>query len=68
LIFVTHLDGKKFVINADIIEIIEETPDTMVTTTTGKKITVKEKLDEVVQKVLAYKKETFLPVIKKQEN
>lgn len=68
MIFVTRFDGKKIVINAEIIEIIEETPETIVTLTTGKKVTIKEKIDEVVQKVKAYKMETALPLIKKQEN
>jgi len=68
LIFVTRLDGKRIVINAEIIEIIEETPETIVTMTTGRKVTVKEKIDEIVDKVKSYKQEIVLPVIKKQEN
>jgi flagellar protein FlbD len=68
VIFVTRLDGKKIVINAEIIEIIEETPETIVTMTSGRKVTVKEKIDEVVSKVIAYKQEIGLPLIKKQEN
>jgi flagellar protein FlbD len=68
LIFVTRFDGKRIVINAEIIEIIEETPETIISMTTGRKVTVKEKIDEVVLKVKEYKKETALPLIKKQEN
>ena len=68
MIFVTRFDGKKVVINADLIEMIEETPETMVSMTTGKKITIKEKIDEVVEKVKQFKNETNYPVVKKNEN
>jgi len=68
LIFVTRFDGKKVVVNADLIEMIEETPETMISMTTGKKITIKEKIDEVVEKVKQFKKEIAYPVVKKNEN
>jgi flagellar protein FlbD len=67
LIFVTRFDGKKIVVNADLIEMIEATPDTILTTTTGKKITVKENLEEVVKLVKEYKKEISFPVVKENE-
>ena len=67
LIFVTRYDGKKIVVNADLIEMIEKTPDTIITTTTGKKVTVKENIDEVLAAVKTYKKEISLPLIKDNE-
>jgi len=67
LIFVTRFDGKKIVVNADLIEMIEAIPDTILTTTTGKKITVKENLEEVVKLVKEYKKEIDFPVVKENE-
>ncbi|MCX8092811.1 MAG: flagellar FlbD family protein [Candidatus Goldbacteria bacterium] len=67
MIFVTRFDGKKIVVNADLIETIESTPDTILTTTTGKKITVKENVEEVVNLVKAYKKEISFPVVKENE-
>ena len=45
-----------FVLNAEIIETIEETPDTVVTLINGKKLIVEEKMDEVVQKVMRYRR------------
>ena len=42
MIEVTRLNGKGLTINSDLIEMIEETPDTVITLTTGKKIIVKE--------------------------
>lgn len=67
MIFVTRFDGKKIVVNGELIEMIESTPDTIVTTTTGKKITVREKIEEVVEAVKSYKKEINMPLIKENE-
>ena len=41
MIDVTKMNGLEFTINADLIEVIEEVPDTVITLTTGKKIMVK---------------------------
>ena len=41
MIELTKLNDIKFMVNADIIEMVEETPDTVVTLTTGKKMIVK---------------------------
>lgn len=46
----------EFVLNAEIIETIEETPDTVVTLVNGKKLIVEEKMDEVVQRVMRYRR------------
>ena len=58
MIKVTTLHDNQFIINADLIELIEKTPDTIITLTTGKKIIVKESLDEVLQKVIEYRQQT----------
>lgn len=47
MIDVTRMNGKQFTLNSDLIETIEETPDTVLTLTTGKKIIVKESRQEV---------------------
>jgi flagellar protein FlbD len=54
MIELTRLNNEKIVVNADLIEFLERTPDTLVTTTTGKKLMVKESIEEVVEKVLVY--------------
>jgi flagellar protein FlbD len=69
LIFVQRFDGKKIVVNGELIEMIETTPDTIITMTTGKKITVKDTVNEIVAMVKDYKKEINLPIINnKNEN
>ena len=59
LINVTRINGMGFVINAEIIQTLEATPDTVITLTTGAKYIVKESCDEVIDKVVAYKRKIF---------
>ena len=59
MIDVTRMNGKQFTVNSDLIETIEETPDTVLTLTTGKKIIVKESRKEVKNLVKLYRKEIF---------
>ena len=59
MIELTKLNDIKFTVNADIIEFVEETPDTVVSLTTGKKIIVKESRQEVTDLVIAYKNKIY---------
>lgn len=59
MIDVTRMNGKQFTLNSDLIETIEETPDTVLTLTTGKKIIVKENRQKVKNLVKLYRKEIF---------
>ncbi|REE94423.1 flagellar protein FlbD [Paenibacillus taihuensis] len=54
MIAVTRLNGRTLHINALLIEIVEETPDTLITLTTGKKILVLEKATEVISSIQSY--------------
>ncbi|GLX68488.1 flagellar FlbD family protein [Paenibacillus glycanilyticus] len=54
MITVTRLNGSELMINALLIELIEETPDTIVTLTTGKKVIVKESASELKQLIQSY--------------
>ena len=47
MIEVTKINGEKILVNPQLFEIVEETPDTVITMTTGKKIIVKESRQEV---------------------
>jgi len=57
MIKVMKFDGNTIVINADMIETVECTPDTVISLTTKNKILVKESIDEVIAKVLEYKQQ-----------
>jgi flagellar protein FlbD len=56
MIRLTRLNDRGFVVNADLVKFVEETPDTLVTLTTGDKIMVKEEVDDVIQRVVAYQR------------
>ncbi|MCA9734900.1 MAG: flagellar FlbD family protein [Deferribacteres bacterium] len=56
MIEVTRFNGTKFYINAELVETIEATPDTIVTLTTKSKYVVRESVQDVVQKIFTYKK------------
>ncbi len=56
LIEVTRLKGKKITINAEYIEVVEETPDTVITLTDGKKYVVCESAREITDLVIDYKR------------
>lgn len=59
MIEVTKLKNRKILINPDLIEIVEETPDTMISFTSGRKLIVKESRQEVKNLVISYKKDIF---------
>jgi len=52
MILVTRLNkASQFYVNEDMIEFIEETPDTILTMNTGKKVNVSEEALEIVEKI-----------------
>ena len=59
MIEVTILNDVRILVNADLIEIVEETPDTVITLTTGRKIIIKESRQEVKNLVKSYRKDIF---------
>ncbi|MGI6083813.1 MAG: flagellar FlbD family protein [Acetivibrionales bacterium] len=59
MIWVTRINNTQLVLNADWIETVESTPDTVITLTNGKKYIVTEKIDEVIERVINYKQKTF---------
>ncbi|HHV54079.1 MAG TPA: flagellar FlbD family protein [Firmicutes bacterium] len=59
MIQATRLDGSEIVINADLIETVEAVPDTVITLTTGRKLVVRESVDELVGRVVAYRRRVY---------
>ena len=64
MIELTKLNDVKFSINPELIEVVETTPDTVITLTTGKKLIVKESRQEVKNLVLSYKRAIFAELLK----
>ena len=67
MIEVTKLNDIKISINAELIETIEEIPDTVVTLTTGKKIFVKESRQKIENLVKSYKRDIFRQIMNVNE-
>ncbi len=59
MIELTRMNGTPLLINVNLIETVEETPDTVVTLTSGKKIIVKERRQEVKNLVKSYRKDIY---------
>ena len=61
MIDVTKMNGMNITINSDLIETVEDTPDTVITLTTGQKIIVKESRQTIKNLVKSFKREcTFM--------
>lgn len=61
MIELTRLNGTTFVINSDLIETIEETPDTVIILTVGTKYVVQESKEEIVDRVVEFRRRITLP-------
>ena len=59
MIEVTKMNGQKVLINPNLIEVVEETPDTVISFSTGRKIIVKESRQELKNLVKSYRKDNF---------
>ena len=54
MISVTRLNGERFVLNAELIRTVEESPDTIITLVNGDHIVVREPMGEVVRLTIEY--------------
>jgi flagellar protein FlbD len=59
MINVTGLNNKHMYLNADHIEKIEQVPETIITLTNGKKYIVLETPQEIINRVIEYKRKIF---------
>ena len=59
MVEVTKINGVKVLINPDLLELVEETPDTVLSFTTGRKIIVKESRQDIKNLVKSYRKDIF---------
>ncbi len=55
MISVTRLNGSEIVVNADLIETVEATPDTVITLVDGKKYVVGQTTEEVVERIRQFR-------------
>lgn len=56
MIRLTRINETPFYVNGELIAFIDATPDTVVTLTTGEKVRVRERAEEVAERVVEYKR------------
>jgi len=61
LIKLTGIDNKEFILNADVIERIDEMPQSVITLTNARKYIVIETADEIVKKVIEFRRKISAP-------
>lgn len=67
MIYLTKLNDAKFVLNSELIETIQENPDTTIRLTTGNIYIVKETVREVVDMASTYKKDLFTGLLRRDD-
>ena len=55
MIILTKLNGEKFMLNPDLIEIVTENPDTVITTSTGHSYIVEQSMNEILSLIKEYR-------------
>ena len=63
MIRLTRLNDTEFIINAEMIELVEAIPDTIISLQSGKKVMVVEPVDEVVERIIEHKRRCSQPLL-----
>ena len=61
MIKLTRLSHEPLVLNSDLIEYMEASPDTVITLTNGQKLRVSETADEVIERVIEFRRAILRP-------
>jgi flagellar protein FlbD len=70
MIALQRLNGKPFVLNADLIETVESTPDSVIRLVNGKTIIARNSVEDIVRKTVKYKQlcNQSIQVVNKTDN
>ena len=60
MIALRRLNNETLMVNPDLIEFLESTPDTVVTLTSGNKFVVRDSMDEVREKIIEFKRRIYV--------
>ncbi|MDR7869593.1 MAG: flagellar FlbD family protein [Tissierellaceae bacterium] len=60
MIILTSINNKEFCLNSDLIYRIDQAHDTIITLTDGKTLRVTDKTEEIIEKIIAYKRNIFI--------
>ncbi|MCS6915121.1 MAG: flagellar FlbD family protein [Myxococcales bacterium] len=62
MINLTQLNGEAIVVNAELIALIEARPDTIITLTSGTRLTVREPIPDIIERVVDYRRRVLTPL------
>ena len=69
MIRLTRLNLVPLILNSDLIEHIEVTPDTVISLTTGQILRVRESVDEVIDRIVDFRRRVLTPaMVERREN
>lgn len=60
MILVHRLNNSEIMVNCDLIETIESTPDTTITFSNGKILIVRDDIDEICERIVEYKRSLYI--------
>ena len=63
MIELTQLNGTPFMLNCNLIEMVENIPETKISLTTGKYFLVQEEREEILRKIIAYQRMIYKNMI-----
>lgn len=63
MIRLTRLNNQELAVNSDLIKFIEKSPDTVLTLTTGEKIIVRENTEQVIERIIAFRRSVLSGLI-----
>lgn len=61
MIQLTRLNGQPIMVNSDLIESVETTPDTVITLTSGNKLIVRDSMDSIQTLIVEFKRKIYGP-------
>jgi flagellar protein FlbD len=61
MLWLTRFDGTRFVLNADLIEMMEQTPDTVITLTNGHHLVVRESVENILRELVSFRQQALTP-------
>jgi len=56
MIRLTRINRQPIILNSDLVEHLESTPDTVITMTSGQKLVVLESTDEIVKRIVEFRR------------
>lgn len=59
MIPVTRLNGSRFYLNAELVESVEGTPDTVIVLSNGTRVIVRERPEQIVAAILQYRRQVY---------